>query len=542
MNWFKNRKLQTKMSMLIVGLLLAILILLGMLFSRMVETTLEDQIGNRALTLSQTVAKMPAIKRAFETEDPSKIIQPLVEEIRQKTDAEFIVVGNNEGIRYSHPIPERIGRAMVGGDSIRALEEGESYVSKAVGSLGPSLRGKTPIFDEDGNVIGIVSVGFLIDDIEHTIDQYEFKVLTLILLTLMVGLLGATLIARGFKKSIFGLEPAEIGSLFLEKNAILESIREGIIAINHKGNITMVNQEAYKMLDFNTNESLIGKTILSVLPNTKMLEVLQNGESQHDREMQINNDDVIVNRIPLIQNETVTGVVSSFRKKTDIEKLSRELSQVQSYANVLRSQTHEYSNKLYTILGLIQLGNYQEAIDLIQKEAIGYQEIIQLLVDVVPDSRVSALLLGKFNRAHELHIELTIDEESSLKDFPEQINREKLVIILGNLLDNAMEAVLNSDEKQVHLFMTDIGNDLIFEVEDSGTGIQDQDVSRIFERGFSRKKGHDRGIGLHLVQRSVEDLGGYVTVSESRFGGAAFTVVIPKKGRVSNESNRSINH
>lgn len=147
---------------------------------------------------------------------------------------------------------------------------------------------------------------------------------------------------------------------------------------------------------------------------------------------------------------------------------------------------------------------------------------------------IAAILLGKLNRAQELKINFHIDEESSMKDVPDYINREKLVTILGNLLENAFEAVLatNQKEKRVQLFMTDIGNDLIFEVEDNGNGIPDELIDQIFQKGVSTKKGEGRGMGLFLANQAVQYLGGYMTVENSHSGGAVFTVIIPKRGEL----------
>ncbi|MGE6203951.1 ATP-binding protein [Guptibacillus hwajinpoensis] len=529
MNRIKSISLQTKLSLMILALLFTVLLILGLIFTHLYSTSVEEQMGERALNVAQSVAAMPAVVNAMKSENPSATIQPIVENLRSKTGAEFIVVGDKEGIRVAHPLLDRIGKHMVGGDSQQALLRGESYVSKAEGSLGSSLRGKTPIF-ENGNIIGIVSVGFLTEDIEQKVDQFELKVMSLIGTILLLGIAGGFFIAKNVKRSIFGLEPSEIGAMFLERNTILQTIREGIIAVNENGGITLANQEAHRMLNRSEDESLEGVDIVSVLPNTRMPEVLRSGKAEYDQEITIGHNHVIVNRIPIIQNGEITGAVSSFRRKTEIEALSRELSQVQSYANVLRSQTHEYANKLYTILGLIQLGAYDEAIELIHKEAIGYQEVVQLLVKAVPNPILSALLLGKYNRAHELHIQFLIDEESSMSDFPEWLEQEKLVTIVGNLIDNAMDAALENQggEKVVHLFMTDLGKDLIFEIEDSGSGVKEEEMERIFERGISSKKGEDRGIGLSLVKNALNYLGGYLTISTGRYGGAAFTVVIPK--------------
>jgi len=233
--------LQTKLILFVLVMLLVVISLLGATFLVMLQQIIEEQIGKQALYVATTIALMPEIRKAFKSDRPWEIIQPLVEPIRQRVGAKFIVVGNREEIRYSHPIPDRIGRKMVGGDNARALIRGESYVSKAVGSLGPSLRGKVPIRDENGAIIGVVSVGFLIDSINQLVARYQMRLIGVTLLAFLVGFLGAVMVARTVKRSIFGLEPEEIASLYKERNAVLESVREGIVVIDRHGTISLVN-------------------------------------------------------------------------------------------------------------------------------------------------------------------------------------------------------------------------------------------------------------------------------------------------------------
>ena len=529
---FNNLTLQSKLVSLIFSLFLLIILVLGSIFNSILTTSIEDSIGKRALNLAETIAIMPSIRTAFRSRNPEDIIQPLAEEIRMKTDAEFIVIGNTDSIRYSHPNPDQLGQKMVGGDNSLALDKGLSYISQSEGTLGPSLRGKAPIRDDNNEIIGIVSVGFLTVEVEEIIQEYENKIILLILLFLCISSVAAYQIAKGVKKAIFGLEPKEIGRLFEERNAILQSIREGVIAINDQGNISAINEAAYNILGIRPEKDILKTHILDVLPNTQMLDVLAQGKNQFNKEMIIGTNHVIASRVPIIAKGKVTGVVSSFRKKTDIEQLTNELSQVQQYAEVLRSQTHEYSNKLYTISGLIQLGSHQEALEIINKETIDYQELIYFLSEAVPDTLISAILLGKYTRAHELKVKFIINKESTLRDIPTDFGREKLITILGNLLDNSFESILNSPipKKEVHLFMTDLGTDFIFEIEDTGVGIRDEEMDLIFTKGFSTKIGDDRGFGLHLVKEALKYLNGYITVSKSELGGAAFVIVIPKLG------------
>ena len=527
-NFLLPRTLHGRMLLLMFLLLGALVSITWLMVSMLVSSILEEYIGRNALNVSKTVSLTTVVHEGLKNKNSTQI-QLYAESVRKATGARFVVVGDHEGRRYSHPVPERIGKLMVGGDNPRALERGEAYVSKAVGTLGPSMRGKVPIFANSGKVIGVVSVGYLQETVESVTEGYLQRVLLWVFGLFLFGGIGTWLIARNVKQSIFGLEPVEIARLFRERNAILDSIREGVVAINDKGQVTMLDHEAAKILKI-PPESGIGTSIESILPQTRMLEVLKSGEEQFDQEMIIGDIEVIVNRVPIWQNGRVTGVVSSFRRKDEIDRMAQELTQIQEYSEVLRTQTHEYSNKLHTLAGLIQLGSHQEALDLIGRETSGYQELLGTLAETVPEPLLSAIILGKYNRAQELRINFQLDPESRMIDIPKKINREKIVTILGNLLENALEAAQEntSRKRTVLLSMTDFGNDLIFEVEDSGSGIEDESVDLSLQHGFTTKSGTGRGIGLSLVHENLKYLGGHLTVVHSSLGGMRFTIYIPK--------------
>ncbi|MEY8217400.1 MAG: sensor histidine kinase [SAR324 cluster bacterium] len=527
-NFLLPRTLHGRMLLLMFLLLGALVSITWLMVSMLVSSILEEYIGRNALNVSKTVSLTTVVHEGLKNKNSTQI-QLYAESVRKATGARFVVVGDHEGRRYSHPVPERIGKLMVGGDNPRALERGEAYVSKAVGTLGPSMRGKVPIFANSGKVIGVVSVGYLQETVESVTEGYLQRVLLWVFGLFLLGGIGTWLIARNVKQSIFGLEPVEIARLFRERNAILDSIREGVVAINDKGQVTMLDHEAAKILKI-PPESGIGTSIESILPQTRMLEVLKSGEEQFDQEMIIGGIEVIVNRVPIWQNGRVAGVVSSFRRKDEIDRMAQELTQIQEYSEVLRTQTHEYSNKLHTLAGLIQLGSHQEALDLIGRETSGYQELLGTLAETVPEPLLSAIILGKYNRAQELRINFQLDPESRMIDIPKKINREKIVTILGNLLENALEAAQEntSGKRTVLLSMTDFGNDLIFEVEDSGSGIEDESVDLSLQHGFTTKSGTGRGIGLSLVHENLKYLGGHLTVVRSSLGGMRFTIYIPK--------------
>lgn len=523
-------RLHTK---LMLGICILIILMGGIFeftFINILESNLKNEKGTKALAVAQTISNMQDIQSAFYTENPASIIQPIAERIRKQIGAEFIVIGNRNEVRYSHPDPDRIGQKMVGGDNNRVFK-GESVISESIGTLGPSLRGKAPIFSE-GKVIGVVSVGYLQTDIEKEVSKIKQKFFTTTMFILAGGLFAALIISLNIKRAIFGLEPKEIAWMYQEKHAILESIHEGIIAIDTAGKITVVNETAHKILNVPSNVILRGKRVEEVIENTHLLEVVKTGQAEYDREFMIFGEVYLANRIPILNKRgEVIGAVASMRNKSELSALLQELSHVRSYAEGLRAQTHEYSNRMYTLLGLIQLGSYKEAIDFISKEVDVTQGFVRFLMQEIPDPIIAGFILGKVSLASELKIKFSVDRDSSFKDVPSEINRDQLVTIIGNLVNNAFEAVRENDkvEKRVSLSLIDLGKELIIEVEDNGNGIDSANNERIFQEGFSTKHGNSNaGIGLSLVKKEIDSLGGYITFSTKKGEGTIFTVAIPK--------------
>ncbi|MCC3355467.1 ATP-binding protein [Bacillus sp. REN16] len=520
--------LQTKLLVLIISLLLFVIVFLTVIFSYFESKQTEHNMGQLALQVATTVSFMPDIQEAFDLEDPSEIIQPIVEQIREEVGAEFIIVGNKDSIRYSHPQEWKIGKKMVGGDNDEALIDGEYYTSKAIGSLGPSLRGKAPVFDKEGNIIGIVSVGFMQEDIRAVISNRLIKYSMIAFFVLLLGIGGGVLLAKNIRKDILGLEPHQIASLYRERNAILYSIKEGIIAVDEYGKITLTNNTAKNFLGI-TDDS-INQPIEDVVPNTEMYRVLHSGLLESDQEMLLKDRVVIVNRTPIIEKDRIVGVVASFRDKTEITKMVNTLSEVRKYSEDLRAQTHEFTNKLYALSGLLQLGEYQEAIEFIQLESSNHQIQSRILFEQILDHKVQAILLGKIGKASEHKINFTIDPNSFLKPLPKHVDLSKLITILGNIIDNAFEEVMkNNGKKEVAFFTTDIGNDIVFEVADTGNGIDFVKQPNIFSKGFSTKDGKNRGFGLASVKQVVTELNGTIEINNGNGGGAVFSIFIPKE-------------
>lgn len=507
-------------------------IVIGISFYFIISHAIERQIGERALSIAMTTAERPDIIAGFHAQDPTEVLQPIATSIRESTGAEYVVIGNKEGIRYTHPIVERIGKKMVGDDNEQALIYGKSYISEATGTLGTAIRGKAPVMDGNGEIIGIISVGFLKDNMVNIFMQYVDNIAYIVVIAILIGIIGSSMISRSIKKELFNLEPAEIASLFTERNALIESVREGIIMVDANGVITMVNLAAHEILSLPVHTELIGRNIWEVIPNTNLPQVMKSGEGQLDRPMEIRGKKAIVNRIPIRVGEEIVGAVSSFRLQSDIDRLVEELSQVKQYTEALRSQTHEYNNFLYTISGLIQLNSYDEALSLIHDETAEHQSLIQFMTKRLQDPFLGGIVIGFLNRAKELKVRFILDEDSYIEKLPKHLQKHLFVSIIGNLVTNGFEAVENfpEEERMVRVLIFDNGEEIIIEIEDSGKGISEEILAIVWKERVSTKSGEHRGFGLVKVKENVDDLGGSIALERGDLGGALFIVSIPKGG------------
>ncbi len=530
-------KLSTRLMLAMSGLALLQAMLIGGFAWVNLSVSLDREIGQRALNVAKTIASIPSIINGVEQRDVVRLNE-LARRLATTNDALFIVIGDKNGIRLAHPNPARIGHSMAdddGDNGAIALLQGEGYVDKAEGSLGFSMRGKAPIYDVSGeNIIGIVSVGYSLAQVEATIARYSTW-LTLVLITAVAGSLTvAVIIARRLKREIFGLEPQEIAHRFQEQEATLQSVREGIIAINRAGIITTFNRRAAQTLGLDPDARFIGQHIEQVLPESRLLDLMEQGEPQFDHEVWLREKQMVVNRLPVTFGGNVIGAVSSFRPRNEVDAISQQLTKIEQYADTLRSQAHEYSNKLHTIAGLIQLDAKQEALTLIGHETQDHQALLELLLKATPNPVIAGCLLGKFNRAKEMGLSLHIDSESELSDVPKSITQDQLASVLGNLIDNALEATFakTGPGGEVSVSLTDIGNDVIIEVQDQGPGIAEDLQQKIFDKGFSSKDGHAHGIGLYLIHNIVTQCAGHIDIENIEPNGSRFILYLPKSLKV----------
>ena len=482
---------------------------------------LDQQYEQRSLAIAQSVASDSAIRAALLAGDPGGIIQNAAEEVRRSTGASYVVVADRRGIRYSHPNPALIGQPV--DENPSDVLAGHTWVGIQKGTLGISARGKAPVFD-NGNVIGLVSVGFL----ETTVYQQLLAELpgfaATVLLALGLGVAGSVLLASRLKRQTFGLEPYEIAGLLEEREASLQGIHEGAIATDRDGTITLANDEARRLLDLPAD--CVGRKVPQVLPQGRLLKFLTGGLNDEDEVLLAGDRVLVASRRAIRVRGLEIGHVATLRDTTELTGLSRGMG-LESLTDALRAQAHEFANRLHTIAGLLQMGRPEDAMKLIAQTSGVHQELTEALLDKVGDPVLGALLLAKAAVASERGIELRVSDDTVMT--PSLINSEDLITLLGNLIDNGLDAAGSSNgERWVSVSVTQQDAELVMRVHDSGPGIPASVNGQIFQEGFSTKSGPERkrrGFGLALVRQVARRTGGEVSVTND--GGAFFTVRIP---------------
>ncbi|MEG8482637.1 sensor histidine kinase [Klebsiella pneumoniae] len=527
-HWFARRSFQNRIFLLILFTSTIVMLAMSWYLTDITEERLHYQVGQRALIQAMQISAMPELVEAVQKRDLARI-KALIDPMRSFSDATYITVGDASGQRLYHVNLDEIGKSMEGGDSDEALINAKSYVSVRKGSLGSSLRGKSPIQDATGKVIGIVSVGYTIEQLENWLSLQISSLLIPMAIMLLLLLFCARRFSLHIKKQMLNMEPQQLSQLLIQQSVLFESVFEGLIAIDSGYKITAINQTARRLLNLSQPETtLIGKGINSVISQEAFFYDAPQ-TNKKDEIVTFNQIKVIASRMAVILNNEPQGWVISFRSKDDINTLSLQLSQVQQYADNLRAVQHEHRNLISTIAGLLFLKRYDHALDLIQQQSESHQKVIDFIARNFQDNHLAGLLIGKYYRAKELGLELIFDPACFVDRLPTALSHNEWISIVGNLLDNAYNASLRQPQgsKQIECLINSDGQEVIIEIADQGCGIDEALRDRIFERGVTSSASKDHGIGLWLVRSYVEQAGGSIVVENNIPFGTIFTLYIP---------------
>lgn len=538
--WWRSASIATRLFAQTTALLLVAALAAFALLAADARAAAEASAARTSRETAVTIAAAPQVRRTLAgaadryPTDPrravaeaSAALEPYAVEVAAVTDLDFVTIMAVDGTRYTHPDPSRIGAAYLG--TIEPAQRGEIFTEVYTGTLGPSVRAIVPV-RHGGRIVGLVAAGVTIDQVTDTVLARLGLLAGAVAAAIALAGIAAWLIARRLRALTHGQGPEGLARLFAAHEAALHSVDDGLVLIEGD-RIALANDRARELLGV----APPAEPGWSALPPAARALAAADGAADRASAV-VAGRSLLIDRSPA----EVSGrqaVMLTIRDRTELSRISGELDSLRTMARALRAQTHEFDNRLHTIITLIELGKADQALAFAADRDLG-QRVADRMLAADSEPVLAALLLGKSAQAHERGVRLFF--ETHLAPGDHQVPAPDLVTILGNLIDNAIDAAAEhvrdhsrgTDEPEawaeVYLDRDEDGQ-LLIQVSDSGPGIEPGEESSIFESGWSSKAAaHDRGYGLALVAQTVERLGGSIEIT--RGVGAVFTVTLPGAG------------
>lgn len=456
---------------------------------------------------------------AVSAADPSAALQPYAERVRADSGVDFVTIMAPDGRRWTHPDPRRIGEPFMG-NTAPALR-GKTFSETYTGTLGPSIRVVTPLMD-DGRVIGMVSAGITVRAISARLAEQLSALAWVAAGALVLGGVGTYVVNARLRRHTHGMNAAELSRMYDYHQAALHGVREGLLMLDGQRRITLINDAGRELLGL--GGEVRGSGVADLGLPAPLTGALLADRPRVD-EVHLTADRVLVVNSSPVAGGGRRGTVVTLRDHTELQSLTGELDHERGFTQALRSQAHEAANRLHTVVSLIELGREQEAVEFATAELELAQALTDEVVTAVGEPVLVALLLGKAAQAHERGVELVVTPDSNAVDGRAGSPPARdLVTVLGNLVDNAVEALTGIPGGRIEVTVRPDDDGMLIRVTDNGPGLPEG--ADVFRRGWSGK-GEGRGLGLALVRQVAHRHGGSANAAEVPGGGAEFTVRLP---------------
>lgn len=494
---------------------------------RAAEESARNEAIARARSTAEALAETPWVVAAAKSLNPTAELADPVAQIQKDNNLSFVVVMDTDGTRWTHPDPTQIGRTYQG--SIAEAVRGGIVVEEFLGTLGRSVRVVVPVTSE-GRVVALVAAGVLMESVRRISAERAPQFAAVSAASLTLGTLGAWAITRRIHRQTRGLGPLGLGRLHSYHEALLHSVRAGLVLVGRDGTVVLCNDEARKLVG--TAEVTPGQHVADLWLDPELGELLNSGRECEGEIFVENGRALVVTQVRAVLDGEDLGWVTTLRDRTDLVRLTGELDSLRSFSDMLRSRAHEADNRLHAVIMLIEMGCSDEAIDLATATIEQSQALVDTVTAAVQDAPLAALLLGKSAQAEERGVRLRLADNLAVPNTG--LASVDVLVVLGNLIDNAVDAAANGEEPRWVevggvVEHADGASVVRFEVADSGPGIPPDLVESAFQRGWSTKVQSDlrpqgRGLGLSLVAGTVRRLGGRIEVERAPF---RFVVWLP---------------
>ncbi|MGW4563946.1 sensor histidine kinase [Streptomyces sp. NPDC004561] len=489
----------------------------------------EAAAARQATAVARSIADSPSVRSAIGTADPSARLEPYALQVTRDTNVDFVTIMNPSGIRWTHPDRRQIGKRFLG--TIAPAQHGHTFTETYTGTLGPSTRAVTPVTD-NGRIVGLVSAGITVETISQRVRDQVTALLGVAGGVLLLGAVGTYVVNARLRRHTHGMNSTELSRMHDYHQAALHAVREGLLMLDGQYRVALINDGGRELLGVGEEEDVVGRTVAGLGLPAPLTGALLSSRPRVDEVHLTASRVLVVNTSPVSGGER-RGTVATLRDVTELQSLMGELDSERGFVQALRSQAHEAANRLHTVVSLIELGRAEEAVDFATAELELAQALTDQVVAAVSEPVLAALLLGKTAQANERGVELVVSPDSGLDDgLLGDLPARDLVTILGNLIDNAVDAAQGGVRARVTVTAYASDAELVLRVADTGPGVDPDHADLVFQRGFSTKPAGPggRGLGLALVRQAVTRHEGTLTVAEpddEGEGGAVFEVRLP---------------
>ncbi|CAM3080003.1 sensor histidine kinase [Saccharomonospora xinjiangensis] len=475
--------------------------------------------GRALLSVAENVAATPGVRVSLADPVNRDPLPSFAESARSLSGADFVIITDPDRAVLTSPDPSQLRAALPLGDS--TVASGRSWVGEVEGSLVAHV----PVIGRRGRLLGIVAAGKAMPGFFEGITNRPADALALLGIALVLGVTGSLLLAWLVKRQTLGLEPREITGLVEHRDALLHGIKEGVVGLDQQHRITLANDHARELLAL--PRDCVGTAVGDLDVGDRLRDVLTGRSGGVDQIVLRAGRVLVLNRMPVSRDGRRLGAVVTLRDRTELVTLREELAASSRATDTLRAQAHEFSNRLHTIAGLIELGEYDEVrnyVNLVNREHEAWHDTVSARIE---DTAVAALLIAKASLAAEQSTGLRLTDGSHLGETDDRMSAD-LVTVVGNLVDNALDAVRGKPEAWVEVHVRDTADTVEVMVRDSGPGVAPEIAAEVFAHGFTTKAaehGGQRGLGLALTRQACRRRGGHVELRND--GGAVFTAVLP---------------
>lgn len=515
------QKLMISYIVLILGILFFVLSFLLPSQLHTMNTDLENKISWTAEILSED----DEIRKETEAGTFSEaLIARLDSLLSDSKGIDYIVIADTNSTRLYHPDKDQIGLQFQGGDESEILQGSSPYITTRKGTTDTQRRAFQAITNQNGKIIGFIMVSSSLATIEKAEKTIIFNSLLILGSALLVGILFSFFISKSLRKALLGYEPGVLSKMYLQQEQILDNLSEGILAVNMENVLVYENTAAEKLLPSSKDEllrqPLAGWIHTSITENKKIT----------DEFLETDDASLIIGIYPLFRDKQETGALLVLKDRTASVQMAEQLTGTNHVIEALRANTHEFKNELHIISGLLQLGETSQALAMIEDNG-SLQNSGSAILNQIENKTIAALLLGKQNRAKELDIDLILQKDSHLPAHNPFLHTKEEITIIGNLIENAFEAIGNdASVRNINVFLSCTEEGITISVDDTGSGMTPEQIEKIRAGRFTTK-GEGHGNGLKMIQEIVRRKQGYLEIESEPGEGTSFTVSITSQAK-----------